>query len=1555
MERPAIGPLAGQGDAVTPVSHAITDAGIRQPTNLLGESAVSTEIARARVRKLFQFLDAFNQLQNPVIRQISEQPWLLWLRDLPDAVAITRPTPGDGDERFVFKVRRPTLTHCPKPADVLKDWLVAGWDQFGATPAVRPTRNLIGGEPPREADYPGKLTVYLAAKARWELETKAGSGEAKTVRFEDNPDRVAAFEAWKVVRNTWHEAEERERRALSLFERLYALHGQMEREAEKVELVVGDGILTWRVPEGGIRHPILLKRIELQFDPEIPEFTLADTDSAPELHTALFSASERVDGKTLRDRVEDLGRHGYHPLDPDAGSYLNGVLGSLGGGEFSASPEEHVAEDETPRIIRDPVVFVRLRTLGLASTVRSILEDIEKTTEFPPSITRIVGGDAVTVSDPGTTEGGTSDIKVANEDEQVLFVSEANLEQLNIAKRLAKSGAVLVQGPPGTGKTHTIANLIGHLLAQGKSILVSSHTTKALRVLRDKVHPELQPLCVSVLDSDARGRQELEISVSKISERLSTNNADELHGIAATREADRAETLKKLAQAREELRQAVGAEYREIVVAGRSHDPAQAARVVADGRGRHDWILPTVTRGAALPLSEGELAKLYGSNAVLSADEETQLHLRVPAPAELLSPVQFKEAVEGLARHRPQAQKLREELWRDPDQPLDTRELGRYLEALEKALEFIGVEGEIWRVHAAHAGLMGGHETASWTSLTALIKEVRETCSKGANLLLQHGPQLANPRSEDLDTVKEILAHLDKGGSIGFLQLIVRTHWKTLINTAKVAERAPTEVEHFEALRAHIDITLRRRELVARWTRQMVPLGAPAPEQLGGEPERICAQFIDRIEDALQWHQELLQPAVLGLQAMGLQWDRLLREVQPIPDVIGELHRLEHAVRNYLQPVVRARLARQFVRQYEGELEKLRGALAQYPADHHGAVNGLVQALRGHDVRAYERHFAEIAELDAKRRTLSERLELLARLEKHAPGWASAVRNRQPPHDKTVLPGDAGQAWLWRQLSDELQDRQNQSPAEIQARIEDLSEKLRNVTVELIEARAWANQLEKASKYRQSLIGWLDTQRRLGARTGKKTRIAELLSQARRLMAESQAAVPVWIMPLVRVYENFDPRRGKFDVVIIDEASQCGLEGLVALYLGKQVVIVGDHEQVSPESVGTEQAPIDNLIKMTLTGIPNAHLYDGKLSVYDLGRQAFGETVRLVEHFRCVPAIIQFSNHLSYNNEIKPLREATAGSLEPSVVPYRVAGSRTGKVNDAEAEAIVGLIEAMCAHERYKDRTIGVVSLLADDQAIHIDRLLRNRIAPAEYERRRIVCGNASHFQGDERDVMFLSVVDGPNDDDSPLASRQAGANDMWKKRYNVAASRARDQLWVVHSLDPKTNLKPGDLRRRLIEHALDPAALLRELEQGLSRTESEFERKVLAALVSRGYKVKPQWAVGKYRIDLVVEGEKKRLAIECDGDRYHPIDKIPNDMARQAVLERLGWKFVRIRGSEFFLDAEQALRSVWRRLDELGIAPRASEEAAPGAAPPSLLIDELTRLAQDLRQRAAG
>jgi very-short-patch-repair endonuclease len=410
---------------------------------------------------------------------------------------------------------------------------------------------------------------------------------------------------------------------------------------------------------------------------------------------------------------------------------------------------------------------------------------------------------------------------------------------------------------------------------------------------------------------------------------------------------------------------------------------------------------------------------------------------------------------------------------------------------------------------------------------------------------------------------------------------------------------------------------------------------------------------------------------------------------------------------------------------------------------------------------------------------------------------------------------------------------------------------------------------------------------------------------------------------------------------------------LLALYLADKSVVVGDHEQVSPSAVGQDLDIIQHLIDEHLEGIPNAHLYDGQTSIYDLARQSFGSTIRLVEHFRCVPEIIHFSNQLSYEGGIRPLRDPWLARLKPHVIAHRVNGGISGdKINEEEALEVAALVLAAAEQPEYAQRSFGVISLVGDEQAYLVDSLLRKHLSEEDFKlKHNILCGNPAQFQGDERDVVFLSVVD--SSDGGVLRVRE---EPMFKQRFNVAASRARDQMWVVHSLDPRSHLRPGDLRRRLIEYAEDPYRARIALGNPGSVAGSMLAGEVAARLARLGYRVIPQWKVGHYLIDLVVEGNGKRLAVECDGDRFRPLERLPQDMARQAVLERLGWAFVPIRGSQFLRDPDGALEPVLARLKAAGIEPVAPGKSEEPALPQEIeLRDRVVRRAQEIRRMWRG
>jgi very-short-patch-repair endonuclease len=170
----------------------------------------------------------------------------------------------------------------------------------------------------------------------------------------------------------------------------------------------------------------------------------------------------------------------------------------------------------------------------------------------------------------------------------------------------------------------------------------------------------------------------------------------------------------------------------------------------------------------------------------------------------------------------------------------------------------------------------------------------------------------------------------------------------------------------------------------------------------------------------------------------------------------------------------------------------------------------------------------------------------------------------------------------------------------------------------------------------------------------------------------------------------------------------------------------------------------------------------------------------------------------------------------------------------------------------------------------------------------------------------------------------------MFDQRFNVAASRAQDRMYLVRSVQ-LSDLSPKDLRSGLLTHFDNPLVVDKaEAEVLVDRCESGFEKQVYTELVSRGYRVTPQVKTGVYRIDMVVEGSGDlRLAIECDGDEFHGAERWQHDLSRQRVLERAGWIFWRCFASTWTLRKDEVMEELVQHLYRMGIEPMGAIDKA--------------------------
>ncbi len=1479
------------------------------------------EEARRRISRVFRYLQELHRVKTPPTVNLDRYEWRLRLEALPHYPSIQRGPyfgnlkllSGPSEIRngnFIFKVGRPTETECPPPSVIIEQWLKPGWNE-------------------------------AASEAKPFQKRKTPAGEET---FEDSIERVTALQEWLQTRQQWAAAEKHVVEALGVFTDIFDLWGRFARESEKYQLFVGDGVLVTNGPDGLIRHPVLLQRATLSFNPSVPEFQIRETPDPPFLYTPLLRYLG-IEGKDIGE-LKDLGeRQHVHPLGGDITSqYFKTLVQQLWQNGMCFDSESDVQNPTGPYIYRQPIIFLGRSNQGFAESIDRFIEALPTMPELPEALLRVCGIEtgreaALDASDTHQTD--------------LLLTKHANPEQELVIHRLEETGAVLVQGPPGTGKSHTIANLIGHLLAEGKSILVTSHTSKALSVVRDHVARPLQSLCVSVFHSDEDSVSQLEESITGIVNYVSSTSKKKIDREIEPLAQKRIQLRARHDELRRTLMDSMADEYRDIDLCGEIIPPSTAARRLIDQKDIHDWIPGPLEPGAAVPLTEAELEELYALNAKVTAEDEAMLTAPLPDPEKLTAPKDFATLFDDINRLERTRLKDGGEFWLHDQQTLES--IAELEDALTAATEFLGT-AEDWLLECVDAGGKKGERDA-WMGLVRLVEECTRDLPPKEELILAHGPKVKVDADlkELLRICNEIVAHLESGKKLKKLSTLLKPEWQQVIEQCKVDEGTPTTLAHFQSIRNFLEVRAGRENLLRRWERQVGGLnGAPKPADLGHKPEKTAKLYADKILAALNWADDRWAKCQLAFDRNGIDWKRLSAKAPVQQSTHGHILGIREIVVKQLAPILAVRRDYLKWRTLNTKREQWLEYLNEFSKRDDSAV--LIKQFK-HGIKkphydVYLEAWTRLQQLLDRRPLHERRLSLLSRLEPVAPAWAKTIAARKGPHDKGALPGDATAAWKYRHWQQRLDAVSQVDLDAVQRELTAVKEQLHEVSALYVEKLAWKAQLERTGlKQQQALNGWLALHKKMGKGTGKQ--VDRLREEARKTLVACRAAVPVWIMPLSRVVESFDLAETRFDVVIIDEASQSDVLGLVAFAIGRNVAVVGDHEQVSPYAVGHEVQTIQGLIDEMLVDIPNKQLYDGKTSVYDLARQSFGGTIRLLEHFRCVPDIMQFSNHLCYGGEIRALREASASQVEPHLVALHVPdGQAVNKVNREEGLVIASLISSICRIPEYDECTLGVICMVGTEQALYIDSILRRRLTVSEYQKRRLLCGNASQFQGDERDVILISMVDSPLSKPHPLRQR-----DDWVKVFNVAASRARDQLWVAHSMSPERDLKAGDLRLRLISHAMDPRGLQQEevkQETGFSGFASEFEEMVYKGLMKADYRTVRHCRVGEYVIDLVVEGAGgKRVAVVCDGDRRQPPEELTDAVHRQSTLERLGWKFIRLRGSEFFRDPERSYRKLFTRLKEVGIeaignAPNESADRPSGDE----LKMQVIRKAEQIRSR---
>ncbi len=463
---------------------------------------------------------------------------------------------------------------------------------------------------------------------------------------------------------------------------------------------------------------------------------------------------------------------------------------------------------------------------------------------------------------------------------------------------------------------------------------------------------------------------------------------------------------------------------------------------------------------------------------------------------------------------------------------------------------------------------------------------------------------------------------------------------------------------------------------------------------------------------------------------------------------------------------------------------------------------------------------------------------------------------------------------------------------------------------------------------------------------------------------------PVWLMSPLSVADTL-PLEACFDVVIFDEASQITLEAAVpTLFRAPQVIVVGDQMQLPP----TDFFSVKRDEGETLA------IEEGdRRAEYDLDRGSLLshaarnlDSTMLGWHYRSrSEALISFSNAAFYQGRLLTVPDArpprqeppeaattgaadieklTAGILDRGVSFHHLPGSTyLDRRNKGEADHLAAIVRAIL--KRDQKLSLGIVAF-SEAQQGEIEAALERlavqdpefrSLLDTEYAREEdgqfvgLLVKNLENIQGDERDIILLSVCYGPGPDGRMLMNFGPINQSGGEKRLNVAFSRAKRHMVVASSIRPEQITNDYNDGAHCLKSYLgfsmamssgDLAAARRILaELSAKRDDSRKEtrispaaREMTVALRAQGYEVDTAVGQSDFRCDLAVRcpGDREyKLAVLVDSDPYYAqTDALGRDVLRPGLLKTFGWRVVMITAKDWYQDRDWVLERLERALD---------------------------------------
>jgi len=496
-------------------------------------------------------------------------------------------------------------------------------------------------------------------------------------------------------------------------------------------------------------------------------------------------------------------------------------------------------------------------------------------------------------------------------------------------------------------------------------------------------------------------------------------------------------------------------------------------------------------------------------------------------------------------------------------------------------------------------------------------------------------------------------------------------------------------------------------------------------------------------------------------------------------------------------------------------------------------------------------------------------------------------------------------------LSEEINTIKNQVLSELpfdilQLKIANLQEERIKLSRPLFEDY-WFKKIKQISPQDENhVFRYIDALEKLETHVDDPILWRQLIEVQESEMSEMLSFLPIWVVTNLSAKNSFPLKENLFDLLIIDEASQCDIaSALPLLFRAKQVVIIGDPNQLKHISLLSDIADKKIASGNKISGLYSDYAYS-RNSLYEIAERTIKSKdklpILLNYHYRSHKDIISFPNEHFYDNKLNIMTDESNlipdGIYPNGIKWFDVCGKTKNLSNEEEAIKVISILKEYQKSNLNK-KSFGVVTLFRA-QAELIEGI-KNKAK--ELKDMDITVGTAHRFQGDEKDIIIFS---------SAISQGIKQAALHWihttTQLLNVAITRARSLLIVVG--DKKKFIEAGGYLKSLVEHAESKT-------QSEPIFDSDIEYDLDKRLKKEGIKVLPQHETrirnGKpYRLDFALFINNTKYDIEVDGDKAHS-QKIESDLLRDIHLRMDGWKIRRFPASEIYNNLDKVIEEIKR------------------------------------------